>query len=117
MSIHHTVLGPLALATLVVSFAATAASGATLVGTSASGRCTKVGKGTPWSDHGAKGVKYTVEGSKAAACTVGIKWLVRLTKVQGSPKGPAGWDCISATRVAGVCTSRSGAIFQWTATP
>jgi hypothetical protein len=114
MSIRHTVVGSLALATLVVSFAASGASGATLVGQSATGNCKKVGKGTAWSDQGQKGVKYTVEGNKASSCAVGIKWLVRLTKVQGAPKSPAAWDCISATRVAGVCTN-NGAIFQWTA--
>jgi hypothetical protein len=114
MSFRHTVVGSLSLATLVVSFAASGASGATLVGQSATGHCKKVGKGTAWSDQGQKGVQYTVEGSKASACAVGITWLVRLTKVQGAPKSPAGWDCISATRVAGVCTN-NGTIFQWTA--
>jgi hypothetical protein len=114
MSIRHTVLGMSLLATLVVAFAASGASGATLVGQSATGHCKKVGNGTAWSDQGQKGVKYTVEGNRATACAVGIQWLVRLTKVQGAPKAPAGWDCISATRVAGVCTNKS-AIFQWTA--
>jgi hypothetical protein len=114
MSIRHKVLGLISLATLVVAFAASGASGATLVDQSATGRCKKVGKGTPWSDQGQKGVRYTVEGNKASACAVGIAWLVRLTKVQGAPKSPPGWDCISPKRVAGVCTSKTG-VFQWTA--
>jgi hypothetical protein len=114
MSIRHTVLGLISLATLVLAFAASGASGATLVGQSAAAHCKKVGKGTPWSDQGQKGVKYTVEGNRATVCTVAITWLVRLTKVQGKPKAPAGWDCISATRVAGVCLNK-GAVFHWTA--
>ena len=118
MSMRHTALGSLALAILVAALAASVASGGTLVGqrtASATGNCKKVGKGTAWSDNGKKGTAYTVEGNKASACAVGIKWLVRLTNVQGVPKTPAGWDCITATAVAGQCENKGGAIFEWTA--
>ena len=118
MSMRHTALGSLALATLVAALAASVASGGTLArqgAATASGHCKKVGKGSPWSDHGRKGVLYTVEGNKASACAVGIKWLVRLTNMQGAPKTPAGWDCITAVSVAGQCENKGGAIFEWTA--
>jgi hypothetical protein len=118
MSMRHTALCSLALATLVAALAASVASGGTLARQGAAtvtGHCKNVGKGTAWSDQGKRGTLYTVEGNKASACAVGIKWLVRLTNVQGVPKTPAGWDCITATAVAGQCENKGGAIFEWTA--
>ncbi|MBA3843752.1 MAG: hypothetical protein H0X39_14265 [Actinobacteria bacterium] len=77
--------------------------------------CKVVGKGTSWSYHHQKGTAYTVEGNRASACALGLKWLVRLTTTRGVPKTPPGWQCITATAVAGQCENKGGAIFEWTA--
>jgi hypothetical protein len=118
MSMRQAALGSLALATLLASLTASVASGGTLVNQRAAiatGHCKAVGKGTAWSYRGQKGTAYTVEGNKATACAVGIKWLLRLTNIHGVPKTPPGWDCITATSVAGQCQNKGGAVFEWTA--
>jgi hypothetical protein len=115
---RHAALGSLALATVLASLATSVANGGTLVSqraASATGNCKVVGKGSAWSYKGQKGTAYTVVGNRASACALGIKWLVRLTNTTGVPKTPAGWQCITATAVAGQCQNKGGAIFEWTA--
>ena len=44
---------------------------------------------------------YTVLGVNGASCTVGVKWLVRLTSHHGYlVAGPAGWKCIPGRTIA-----------------
>ena len=56
---------------------------------------------------------YTVLGVNGASCTLGIKWLPRLTSHRGSlTKGPTGWQCIVIS-VVWECTIKGGGIFEW----
>ena len=117
MSMRRSASCSLAMVALAACLAASAASGGAVVDRAsvAAGRCTAVGKGTAWSYKGQKGTAYTVVGNRAAACALGIKWLLRLTNVVGVPKTPPGWECITAVSVEGQCDSKSGGIFEWTA--
>src|ERR1035437_4678389 len=116
---RHFALSSLAIAALVAALVASAASGGTRVQhgvTTAAGHCKVVGKGTRWTHyHGQSGTAYTIEGDRATACAVGLKWLVRLTNVTGVPKAPPGWQCIAAVSVAGQCNKKGGGVFEWTA--
>ena len=108
---RHFALSSLAIAALVAALVASAASGGTRVQhgvTTAAGHCKVVGKGTRWTHyHGQSGTAYTIEGDRATACAVGLKWLVRLTNVTGVPKSasPPCPSLASATRRAGASSS------------
>ena len=57
---------------------------------------------------------YAVLGVSGSSCTVGVKWLQRLTHQHGyGVKGPVGWICI-AESVVGECTLKNGGILEWT---
>lgn len=106
----------LAVTAALVAFGSTpVAGGAMPAQASVAGHCKAVGKGTAWSWKGQKGRSYTVEGNRATACAVGIKWLLRLTNIQGVPKTPPGWQCVNAVAFPGQCSNKSGAIFEWNA--
>ena len=107
----------LAIASLAIMLAGGAiASGGAAAATSPSATakpCTAVAKGAHWSYKGQKGTAYTVLGVNGASCTLGIKWLPRLTSHRGYlTKGPIGWQCI-VTSVVGECTIKGGGIFEW----
>ncbi len=111
-----------ALALLVATVLAVIAASSATAGmlsknhlSASTGHCKKTGKGTHWVSNGRKGNLYTVEGNRAAACAVGIKWLVRLTNISGTPKTPPGWNCITAVQFPGQCETKAGAIFEWNA--
>jgi hypothetical protein len=108
----------LAFATLIAVVAASTATAGVLSRNQVSrpaGHCKAIGKGTRWTYKGRKGTLYTVEGNRAAACSVGVKWLVRLTNISGAPKTPPGWNCITAVQFPGQCETKAGAIFEWNA--
>ena len=120
MPTRHLALRSLALTGLLAVLAAPVVHGAILAQhrvTTVTGHCKVVGKGTAWSYQGQKGRAYTVEGDRASACAVGIKWLVRLTNMTGAPKTPPGWQCIAAVSVAGQCEKKGAGVFEWTAKP
>jgi hypothetical protein len=74
--------------------------------------CTGTGTGAPWSYKGQKGTTYTVLGVNGASCSLGIKWLKRITTSHGS-KSPAGWMCLASSGV-GECQIKGGGIFEFT---
>jgi len=118
MSVSRSALAPvaLALAMLFAVVAASAASGSTLNSTAADARhCKRIGKGHAWSYKGGKGTSFTVEGDRPSACAVGIAWLFRLTTIQGVPRTPPGWNCMTATAdIIGQCDNKkTGAVFEW----
>jgi hypothetical protein len=73
-----------------------------------------VAQGAHWKYKGQSGTAYTVLGVSGASCSVGVKWLQRLTHEHGyGVKAPAGWTCV-VTSVVGECTLKSGGILEWT---
>jgi hypothetical protein len=119
ISVSRSTLAPvaLALALLLAVVSASAASGGTLNRTAAdASHCKRVGKGHAWSYKGRRGTSFTVEGDRPSACAVGIAWLFRLTTIQGVPRTPPGWNCMTATAdIIGQCDhKKTGAVFQWT---
>ena len=74
--------------------------------------CTATAKGAAWSYKGQKGTVYTVLGLNGASCSLGAKWLKRITTSHGT-KSPAGWMCL-ATPPVGECQTKGGGIFEFT---
>jgi hypothetical protein len=74
--------------------------------------CTATATGAPWSHKGQKGTAYTVLGENGASCSLGAKWLKRITTSHGT-KSPTGWTCL-ATSGIGECQTKSGGIFEFT---
>lgn len=110
VSIRHATLS---LVVLSAALLAMGGSASARVVPAAKPPCTAVAKGAHWTYKGQKGTAYTVLGVNGASCTVGVKWLVRLTSHHGYlVAGPAGWKCI-VTSVVGECTLKNGGIFEW----
>lgn len=100
------------LAALSLSDSAFAATRSTAAKPS---ECIGVAKGLPWSKNGKKGTAYTVIGVSGASCTLGSKWLLRITRSHSAVvAGPPGWSCIVASPSVGECTTKAGGIFEWT---
>jgi hypothetical protein len=74
--------------------------------------CTATATGAAWSYKGQKGTVYTVLGVNGASCSLGAKWLKRITTSHGT-KSPAGWMCL-ATPPVGECQTKGGGIFEFT---
>ena len=104
----------LLLASLAVALVAVCASaGSAAAAPPAKGECIGTGTGATWKYQGQKGTSYTVLGVSGAPCSLGLKWLMRLTKAHGMVRtGPKGWQCI-VTSVVGECTIKGGGIFEW----
>jgi hypothetical protein len=93
--------------------ATSAAAGATVPAHRASALpCSASGKGAPWSYKGQKGTTYSILGVNGASCSLGAKWLKRITTSHGS-KSPAGWMCLAISGV-GECQVKGGGIFEFT---
>ena len=108
----------LAIVSLLAGLAVMATGGTALGSTRAPAAkppCIGAGKGLAWSYKGQKGTVYTVLGVNGASCSLGLKWLMRLTHSRGylSSGQPAGWQCI-VNAPTGECSLKSGAIFEWT---
>jgi hypothetical protein len=93
------------LGTSAVAGAAVPAHGASAL------PCSATAKGAPWSYKGQKGTTYTVLGVNGASCSLGAKWLKRITTSHGS-KSPAGWMCLTTSGV-GECQVKGGGIFEF----
>ena len=104
----------LLLAGLVVMATSSSAFGSTRTAV-AKPPCMGAGKGASWAYKGQKETSYTVLGVNGASCSLGLKWLMRLTHGRGylSTGQPAGWQCI-VNALTGECSLKSGAIFEWT---
>ena len=116
---HRAMVVSLALVVLVACVVALTAGGPAFGSAgSAAGKpseCTGVAKGLPWSKGGKKGTSYTVIGVSGASCTLGGKWLLRITSSKGAVvSGPPGWSCLVASAQVGECTTKAGGIFEWT---
>ena len=74
--------------------------------------CTATATGAPWSNKGQKGTAYTVIGVNGASCSLGAKWLKRITTSHGT-KSPAGWMCLAISGI-GECQIKGGGIFEFT---
>ena len=74
--------------------------------------CIGTGTGAAWSYKGQKGTVYTVIGVNGASCSLGAKWLKRITTSHGT-KSPAGWKCLAISTV-GECQIKGGGIFEFT---
>jgi hypothetical protein len=94
------------LATCTTAGAAAPAHGASAV------PCTATATGAAWSYKGQKGTVYTVLGVNGASCSLGAKWLKRITASHGT-KSPAGWMCLASSGV-GECQVKGGGIFEFT---
>jgi hypothetical protein len=93
--------------------AGVASSGASPVAHASTARpCMAVAKGAPWSSKGQKGTLYTVLGVNGASCSLGAKWLKRITSRHGMFSGPPGWTCIVLPGV-GECQVKGGGIFEF----
>jgi hypothetical protein len=106
-------LASIALAIALVA-APAASSSAAAPSSAAKAPCIAVAKGAHWKYKGQSGTAYTVLGVSGASCTVGVKWLQRLTHQHGyGVEGPVGWTCIVES-VVGECTLKNGGILEWT---
>jgi uncharacterized protein (DUF736 family) len=74
--------------------------------------CTATATGAAWSYKGQKGTVYTVLGVNGASCSLGARWLKRITTSHGT-KSPAGWMCLTTSGV-GECQVKGGGIFEFT---
>jgi hypothetical protein len=103
-------------ASLVVALAllatCTTAGAATPARDASAAPCTATATGAPWSYKGQKGTLYTVLGENGASCSLGAKWLRRITTSHGT-KSPTGWTCL-ATSGIGECQTKGGGIFEFT---
>jgi hypothetical protein len=107
-------LASVALALALVALPAASSSAAAPAAPASKAPCMAVAKGAHWKYKGQSGTAYTVLGVSGASCSVGVKWLARLTRQHGyGIKGPAGWTCI-AESVVGECTLKGGGILEWT---
>jgi len=102
--------GLLAATTLIATEAS--APAATPLHSAAAKECLSTGTGAAWSFKGQKGTVYTVIGVNGASCSLGAKWLKRITASHGS-KSPAGWACLTTAGV-GECQIKGGGIFEYT---
>jgi hypothetical protein len=100
-----------ALVTLLVT-AAVSSAAVPAAHSSTSRPCVAVAKGAPWSSKGQKGTLYTVLGVNGASCSLGAKWLKRITSRHGMFPGPPGWSCIVLPGV-GECQVKGGGIFEF----
>ena len=73
--------------------------------------CTATATGAPWSYKGQKGTAYTVLGVNGASCSLGARWLKRITTSHGT-KSPAGWKCLAISGI-GECQVKGGGIFEF----
>jgi hypothetical protein len=106
-------LAAVSLVVMVVALSAVGSASAAVAPSSTPKSCMGVGKGAHWSYKGQTGTAYTVLGVNGASCTLGLKWLQRLTRTHGyMTKGPTGWSCI-VTAAVGECTIKNGGIFEW----
>ena len=90
----------------------TTAGAAALAHGASAAPCTATATGAPWSYKGQKGTAYTVIGVNGASCSLGAKWLKRITTSHGT-KSPTGWTCL-ATSGIGECQTKGGGIFEFT---
>jgi hypothetical protein len=74
--------------------------------------CTATAPGAPWSYKGQKGTSYTVLGENGASCSLGAKWLKRITATHGSTS-PKGWACLAISAGLGECQVKGGGIFEF----
>jgi uncharacterized protein (DUF736 family) len=74
--------------------------------------CTATATGAAWSYKGQKGTVYTVLGVNGASCSLGARWLKRITTSHGT-KSPAGWMCLTTSGI-GECQVKGGGIFEFT---
>ena len=74
--------------------------------------CTATASGAPWSYKGQKGTAYTVLGESGASCSLGVKWLKRITASHGS-SSPKGWACFAISSGIGECQVKGGGIFEF----
>jgi hypothetical protein len=74
--------------------------------------CTATALGAPWSYKGQKGTAYTVLGENGASCSLGAKWLKRITASHGS-SSPKGWACLAISAGVGECQVKGGGIFEF----
>jgi hypothetical protein len=74
--------------------------------------CTATATGAPWSYKGQKGTAYTVLGESGASCSLGAKWLKRITASHGSTS-PKGWACLAVSSGIGECQVKGGGIFEF----
>src|SRR5579871_5663792 len=80
-----------------------AGAGAATAGRIASSApCLATARGAAWSYKGQKGTAYTVIGENGASCSLGGKWLKRITASHGS-KSPKGWACLAISSGIGEC--------------
>ena len=74
--------------------------------------CTATAQGAAWSYKGQKGTAYTVLGENGASCSLGAKWLKRITASHGS-SSPKGWSCLAISAGVGECQVKGGGIFEF----
>jgi hypothetical protein len=99
-------------AAVALATGAASATAAPSLHTASASECVATGTGVPWSYKGQKGTLYTVIGVNGASCSLGAKWLQRITASHGS-KHPAGWACLTTAGV-GECQIKGGGSFEYT---
>ncbi len=102
-----TLAGLLALLTTATTAGATAPAHQ-----AAAAPCIATAPGAPWSYKGQKGTIYTVLGENGASCSLGAKWLKRITASHGSTS-PKGWVCLAISAGVGECQVKGGGIFEF----
>ena len=101
-----------AIVALALMATATAAGAAAPAHGAAAVPCTATATGAAWSYKSQKGTVYTVIGVNGASCSLGAKWLKRITASHGT-KSPSGWKCLAISSV-GECQVKGGGIFEYT---
>jgi hypothetical protein len=99
-------------ALLALLTTATTAAATTAAHAATAAPCTATALGAPWSYKGKKGTAYTVLGENGASCSLGAKWLKRITTSHGSTS-PKGWACLAISAGVGECQVKNGGIFEF----
>ncbi len=101
------------LASLLAILVTCAAAGAaTPAHSAAAAPCAATASGAQWSYKGQTGNAYTVLGENGASCSLGAKWLKRITTSHGSTS-PKGWACLAVSSGIGECQVKGGGIFEF----
>jgi hypothetical protein len=100
------------VAAMTLATAGGVAGASTTARTASSAPCVATAIGAPWSYKRHKGTAYTVIGVNGASCSLGAKWLKRITASHGS-RSPKGWVCLAISSGIGECQVKGGGIFEF----